>query len=182
MGAQTDVTDDALCFQLACVVHHAALQHALPVVMTVNKVDHADVDIIGFKSGQQIVKCRADLVHFTGAYILTVAVCRADVTLNDPFVALAADGSTDIRAHLGTGHEAVEDVHAVFLTAIDNRLDLLCRMTRKPFAAKSDLADTQSCIAKLSVNHNVISVSMFFLYYTFSRRKKQVSAAISSKS
>ena len=127
----------------------------LPLLLRVDVVDHAQVDVVGLQAGQQVLKGGADVGHVAGAVILAAFPCGADVPLNVPLIAVFVDTLADDVAGLGVSHPAIQDVDALGGCVLDQRDAFFFGVALQPLAAKADLADLQVCLAQSAGFHKV---------------------------
>ena len=72
MGTHADVADHTAVFQFHHIIHVIGMLNLLPLLLGVDVVNHAEVDVVCLQPFQQILKCRTDIFHISGTVILTV--------------------------------------------------------------------------------------------------------------
>ena len=153
MTAHADVLDPALGFQLTSEIEGAALDDPIPILEIIAVMYHADLNVVGLKEVEHLVKPRADLVKFTRAFVLPVDPNRSDVRLNDELIAPALERIADGGSDIGIRRIQIEIVNAVCLRAIEKLLSHAEILFGKAFAAHADLADVESGVAECPVLH-----------------------------
>ena len=155
VGAHSDVADSSGFFQVPDIGNKFAGHDLFKFLRAVNKVDHAQINVICLHSCKKITESFIHLVQLSGTFILTVLPGGTNVSLNDPFVPAVFDGISDIGADIWLGHPAVQDVDALFLTDVNDLFYLFCVVAFQPFASETDLTDIETCFSKCTVLHNV---------------------------
>ena len=155
VGAHSDVTDDSGFFQFLDIGNKFAGHDLFKFIRAVNKVDHAQINVIRLHSCKKITESFINLIKLSGTFILAVLPGGADVSLNDPFVPAAFDRISDIGADIWLRHPAVQNIDSLFLTYINDLFYLFCVVAFQPFASKTDLTDLETCFSKCTVLHNI---------------------------
>ena len=153
VGGQPDVPDDVGGFERAHVFDELPGHDALVLVDVVDVVDHAQLHVVGAEAREQVLERGTHEIHVARAHVLAVLPGGADVALDDPAVARAGQRSSEVAAHLGSRHPAVEDVDARFLAALDHGAHLGGRFLLHPFSSEADLADFEPRPAQFAVAH-----------------------------
>ena len=153
VGAQADVADDALCLLLLYIGQELSLHDPVELGLLIHEVDHAQVDVVGAQAGEQVLKGGLHFVHVPGADVLAVLPGGAEVSLDDPALPLPGDGGSDVGAHGGLRHPAVQDVDPLSLAAVDHPFDFLRAVALQPLRSQADLTDHQPRISQRPIFH-----------------------------
>ena len=132
--------DDAGGFERAHEFDELPGHDALVLVDVVDVVDHAQLHVVGAEAREQVLERGTHEIHVSRAHVLAVLPGGADVALDDPAVARAGQRSSEVAAHLGSRHPAVEDVDARLLAALNPGAHLVGRFLFHPFGSEAYLA------------------------------------------
>ena len=145
--------DDALFVQVVDVLDVFPVHGPVPVFHGINVMDHAQVDIVGAKPPQQVLKRRADVGHVPCTDVLAVLPGGAQVPLHVPLLPAALHGLADDIPGFRVRHPAVHNVHAPVVGVPQQRHGVFLLVAFQPFPAETDLADGKACFTEYPILH-----------------------------
>ena len=104
-------------------------------------MDHANIDIVGMQTLQQISKGTLCLFDITGTGVLTILIDGAEMTLDDKLIPASLQGNAEVITGRSLRHEDVNVVDSMLLRCIHDRRTFFCGQAVEPLAAQTNLAD-----------------------------------------
>ena len=133
--------DHALFLQFLCVFQDRSFKNSLEILLTINVMDHAHIDIVGMQAFQKIGKGTLCLFDITGAGVLAILIDGAEMSLDDKLIPAFLQGNAQVITGRSLGHENVNVVDPLLLRRIHDGRTFFGGQAVEPLAAQSDLAD-----------------------------------------
>ena len=141
MGTHADRADDPFFLQREGIPHHVALFQRVPVGFPIDKMQHADVDVVGLQTFEQVFEICNAFADVAADLVLSVHPAGANVSLDDDVFAASAERFADVGTHIGFAHEDVEKVDSRVQRGVDDGFYKFIVLPLHVFAAEGDLAD-----------------------------------------
>ena len=170
MGGGAEEADHAAALELLAVVDVLAAKGEVVVLLRIDEVHHAQVDVVRVEAGQEVADVLVAELDVAGAQVLALLQDRADVPLQEDVLAAGAQRVAHVGADVGLGHEHVHDVDAGLHRRAHHGLGGGKVRVGHVLAAKADAADAQSRLSEVPVFHTLFPLA-FFCFGAFSIRQ-----------
>ena len=107
VGAYSNMADFSGSFQLLYILQVITACGLFPVAFGIDKVHHAQINVIGLQPGQKILKGSFTFLYVSGAYILAVLPGGTDMALYVPFFTASFQCVSKAGTYIGLRHPAI---------------------------------------------------------------------------